>query len=267
MATWVRSLTGTAPSATNADLAGDAALDNETAPGGFDPAAINSVRIEMTIAVTGGSFAGSENHLVHNHARLVTTTVDFEADPNEADDNLDTGTSSVSMDATDSTVTQAASVADWEAAFLRPGHTPGPVWTDFNQDMGPDGVTVAVTVAIVTIDYTPSGGDPIDLTLLSSTAFYSPTVAASDFQLNTLSSAVLYSPQLDGTIDLSLLSSTTFYALQLDGNIDLTILSSTVFYSLQLDGEVLLSLLSSTTFYSISMVGVIDLDQGHISAA
>ena len=55
MATWVRSLTGTAPSVTDGDLTGTASLDNGTAPGDFDPTAVDSVRIQWTVAVTAGT--------------------------------------------------------------------------------------------------------------------------------------------------------------------------------------------------------------------
>ncbi len=93
-----------------------------------------------------------------------------------------------------------------------------------------------------------TGGGPARTLVVDAAEFEIPDAGAAPIDLTLLSSTVFYSPQLDGTIDLTNLSSTVFHSPTLDGTIDLTILSGTTFPSIQLDG-------------------VIDLDQGHISAS
>ena len=153
MATWVRSLTGTAPSITNGSLTGTVSLNNATAPADFNPAAVNSVRIQYTVAVTSGTFSGSETHTVHRAAELSLSGASDIATVNLGNTTLNNATPSVSVDSTDSTI-PIRTLADWEAANLNPWGNITTNWTTFNQDMGPDGVTVAITAATVTIDYT-----------------------------------------------------------------------------------------------------------------
>ncbi len=74
---------------------------------------------------------------------------------------------------------------------------------------------------------------------------------------------------LTAAIDLDLLSSTTFFSPTLDGEIILALFdASPTFPSPTVaDSSIDLTVLSSTTFFSIVLDGVIVLDEGHISAS
>ncbi len=159
MATWVRNASNY-PSGFNADVLGTIELDNATAPGDFDPDAVNSVRIQMRVQIASGSFqsGGAEFHDVWNHALLTLngngTTV---SDNNDTDGRLDdTQTTPIDLDVTDSSIATGFSIAQWEAMELNPGTSSQ--WTDFVKNMGNDNVTVEVATSpdvIVTIDYVP----------------------------------------------------------------------------------------------------------------
>ena len=153
MATWVRTLS-TTPNATDLPLSGTVEI-TDTAPADFDPDAVNSVRFQMTCSINTGTFVAPESQTVHNHALLtldgIGTTVADSGD--QTDDNLDDGTSSVSMDATDSTIATGFTTVQWEAMELNEGQTD---WTTYNQDMGKDGVNILFSAVTITIDYTPA---------------------------------------------------------------------------------------------------------------
>ncbi|MDX1450442.1 MAG: hypothetical protein R3246_15440, partial [Acidimicrobiia bacterium] len=158
MATWVRNLSS-GPSASDADVAGTVELDNGTAPGDFDPDAVNSVRIQMTFGVSAGTLS-DDTHTAHRAAAL---TLDGDgtdlANVDAGDATIDSGTTSVSLDLTDSSIPTGHTAAEWEGTELNEIDAFHTVWTTYNQTKGKDGATVAVTAATVTIDYTPSSGD------------------------------------------------------------------------------------------------------------
>lgn len=162
MATWVRTNTGTLPSATDADLTGSVALGNQFPPADFNPDSVNSVRIEATVAVTSGTFqaGGAEKHDVH-HALEFGVPIFLLASVDGADGILDDGTnggSSSSVDQTDSTIPGGATELQWRISEVEPQDVGGVRrWTTFTQSKGADGVTVAVTSVTVTIDYSPAG--------------------------------------------------------------------------------------------------------------
>lgn len=154
MATWVRTLTGVVPQATDGDVTGTIELDNATAPGDFDPDAVNSVRFQSTTQRQAGTW-DDDSHTVWNEIQLTLNgNGSVLASVNGANDTLQSGTDSVSEDATDSSIPTGFTTAQWEGAEVNPGPT-NTVWTTFNQNMMPDGVTVRVNVMTVTIDYTP----------------------------------------------------------------------------------------------------------------
>ena len=158
MATWTRQLTGTAPSATDADIIQAAALDNGTAPVDFDPTAVNSVRIQWTLAVTAGTFSSGGGSDVFNpieNPQLEDSTGTQLAQPVAGTlANLQSGTTTVSGDATDNSPNLTRSTAQWESADVD-GDGTG-LWASHTQNKGPDGVTVTLTALTVTIDYTPA---------------------------------------------------------------------------------------------------------------
>lgn len=155
MAIWIRNSSGSLPTATNSDLNGTIELDNGTAPIGFDPANVNSVRIQHRIHIGSGTFSGSENHTVLRTGDLTLngngSTI---ATINGSNATLDNGSGPIDTDETDSSPNQSFSVAQWETAELNA------TYTTFNQDMGPDGVLISFATPnfiVVTIDY--EGGD------------------------------------------------------------------------------------------------------------
>lgn len=159
MATWVRALTGTAPTGTNADVTGTAELDNATAPANFDPDAVNSVRVQMTVSIISGTFASPENHTVfHDWNLTLNGNSTALASGNGANGSVSATVSSSSSDVTDSTISAGFTAAQWEGAELNfnaaGDYASG--WTQFNQNMGPDGVRVDVSAVTVTIDYNPA---------------------------------------------------------------------------------------------------------------
>jgi len=166
MATWVRSGTGTYPSGTNADVLGTMELDNGTAPGDFDAGGVNSVRIQYDMRVVSGTFTAPEDHLVLRGVELTLNGVgSVLATVNGTDTALNNGTTPISTDETDSSPSLAFSTAQWETAELNPIDIAAVrAWSDWRQDMGPDGVAIDVASSpnvTVTIDYTPgAAGSP-----------------------------------------------------------------------------------------------------------
>ena len=164
MATWVRNGTGTAPTSTNADLAGTYELDNGTAPGDFDPAAVNSVRFEYRIQGVG---TGDDDD-TWDDLRLADLTLDGDGTqlanidgnnnsnigPNSPPVNSDT-------DETDSSPNNGQSVADWEGAELNVGAAVTR-YAVYNQEMMADGLTLTMSLLVITIDYEPSSGAIVD---------------------------------------------------------------------------------------------------------
>jgi hypothetical protein len=140
---------------TDADLLeplGGVALDNATAPGDFDPAAVNSVRFQVSI--TGAGFG--DDRWTHLHrASLRITASTFAASVDEADaPNLANQT--VSSDATDTSVDQTLTVAEWEGLDGGSDTTSTQAAFATNQrSMGADGATLTIPVGgmTVTIDY------------------------------------------------------------------------------------------------------------------
>ncbi len=112
---------------------------------------------------------------------------------------------------------------------------------------------------IWSMELASAGPDPIDLTHLANTAFPTPTVASSSFQMTTLQSTTLFSMQLDGEIVLGHLANTTIFSPTLTSTIDLAHLANTTFFSPQLDGTIDLALLSSTTFPTPHVLSVLDM--------
>jgi hypothetical protein len=166
VATWTRNGSGTFPNATDLDVTGTLELDNGTVPGDWDGAAVNSVRIQFTLAILSGSFqsGGAEKHDVYGAADLTLngngTTI---ASVDGADGILDDGTnggSTVATDETDSSIGTGHTDGEWENSELNP--TGGSAqWTDYIKNKGADGVNVGIHAigAIVTIDYTPASSD------------------------------------------------------------------------------------------------------------
>lgn len=156
--TWVRNGTGTLPSGTNADVTGTIELDNGTAPFGFDPTNINSVRIEYRMEIGSGSFTAPEHHIVLK-AVLLTLNGNGStmASVDGTNETITVSTFFRDTDEIDNSPSQAFSVAQWETAELNPTAT----WTTFSQSMGPDGVLIQIAstglVVTVTVDYTGLG--------------------------------------------------------------------------------------------------------------
>ena len=195
MATWVRNGTGTAPSATDADLTGTYELDNATAPGDFDVDAVNSVRFQYRVEIVSGTFASPEDHTVLRTVDLTLNGVGTAiAEIGGSNVDLDNGSDPIDTDLTDSSVTQGLTIGQWEGAELNPTDVAAVRnWTNYNQNMSKDGVNIQVTNVVVTIDYTPAAAekfidpdlaqsltvafDPIDL--LRGEVFITPDLAQS----------------------------------------------------------------------------------------
>ena len=154
MATWVRNGTGTAPTATDADLVGSYALDNATAPADFDPAGVTSVQLQWTI--TGSGF-GDDSWNDDKGAALVTSGgVELAQFPGGGPTGLKN--TSEANDVTDSTgIPTGQTTAAWESAFVRGDGTVIPdEWVTWVKTKGPDGSTLAVSSLTVTITYDPA---------------------------------------------------------------------------------------------------------------
>lgn len=160
MATWIRQGTGTAPSATDADLVGEYSLDNSTAPADFDPAAVNSVRIQSTI--TGSGF--SDDSWSDNAGSALVTAANVELAQVAGTGSTGLQNTSVNDDHTDSTgIPTGQTTAAWEGARLRGDGTVIPnEWCTWVKNKGPDGSTLAVSAVTVTIDYTPVATSTFD---------------------------------------------------------------------------------------------------------
>ncbi len=168
MATWVRNGTGTLPSNTDGPLTGTIELDNATVPGDFDADAVNSVRIQYRTEIGSGTFTAPEDHTVLRAVELnlngVGTAI---ASVDGTDIDLDGGSDPIDTDETDSSIATGFTNAQWEGAELNPAVVATVRnWTNYNQDMGKDGVLVQVAstglVVTVTIDYTPDTGVNVD---------------------------------------------------------------------------------------------------------
>lgn len=170
MATWIRQGTGTAPSATDADLVGEYLLDNATAPVGFDPAAVNSVRTQWTI--TGSGFTDDSWDDDGGCALVTSGGTEISQHPGGGPTGLQN--TSESNDHTDSVgIPTGLSTAEWESARLRGDGTAIPnEWVTWVKNKGPDGSTLAVSAVTVTIDYTPDTGPQ---TLTPSTLSITPS--------------------------------------------------------------------------------------------
>lgn len=152
MATWVRSGTGTAPSDTDSNLVGNYALDNATAPVDFDPAGVNSVRIQWSIAGSGFS-----DDSWNDNAGCALETGTTEISQHAGGGTTGNQNTTIAHDVTDSTgIPTGLSTAQWEAALVRGDGTLIPdEWCEWVKNKGPDGSTLTVSAVTVTIDYTP----------------------------------------------------------------------------------------------------------------
>jgi hypothetical protein len=154
MATWIRSLSANLNGSANTDLTGSPDVDNDTAPGDFDPANVNSVRFQWTVDVLSGTFVDDSYQ---------TDDVILEVSPGGTQlaktvgeiGTLQSGTTSVSFDDTDLIPSTTASTGDWEGANLGTGAN---AFAEFIASMKADGVAVRIAASSVTItiDYTPS---------------------------------------------------------------------------------------------------------------
>jgi hypothetical protein len=142
-------------------LVGPADLSNDTAPSDFDPAGINSVRFQWTLSHTGTI---SDDSWSINSTEIETTGGTQLADV-ASSGTMNSGTPSVTIDLTDNSPNNGASVADWEGAQFN-GITAGSV-AGFTQNMGPDGAAARILASSVTItiDYEPSSGSSHERTL------------------------------------------------------------------------------------------------------
>jgi len=231
MADWVRSFSANLIGSADSDLDGPADLDTDTAPGDFDPASVTAVRFQFTLSHTGTFDSGSgsdEYSLTPNSVVLEDTTDSTQLAVVNPTGLINVSTATVAIDLTDNSPVTGASTADWEGAQFNGAVVPA--IATFSQNKGKDGVVPQILAASVTITIT-----------------YTPSA---NIDLNTLSSTTFYSPQLDGTIDLTLFNgaATFFSPTVADSSIDLTAFTS-------------------TTFYAITLDGVIVLDEGHISAS
>lgn len=238
MATWVRNLSGTIQ-ATDADLVGNASLTNATAPAGFDPDAVNSVQVQLTVAVVSGTFeaGGGEFHTVYHQWDLVSSGATSLATGNGTDGILDDGTnggSTSSSDVTDSTVTTGQTVAQWEGATLNP--TGGTAqWTDYVKNKGGDGVTVGITSLTVTIDYTPNLGQTIAVnepSEVESATIVSPVPGAVSIAVNEpteteSAQAVLAVPTFTGAVAFATETETAGTVAPVAGAVSITVGSAT----------------------------------------
>ena len=151
MATWVRAGTGTAPSASGANLTGTYQLDNATAPADFDPDAVSSVRFQWTL--TGSGF--SDDTWTDVGVRLTDGTNTPATAAGTGGSGL--GNGAVNNDVTDSSVTTGFSAAQWEGMDLQ-GNTD---WATYQADKMNDGATIAASSVTVTITYTPDASQNI----------------------------------------------------------------------------------------------------------
>ncbi len=153
MPTWVRVGTGTAPSNTDANLVGDYALDNGTIPSDWG-GTINSVRVQWSVVGTSFNDDDSwDDELVD----LMTGAVEISAHPGGG--STGNKNTTVNNDNTDSSISQALSDAQWEAAVVRGSGAASPTeWALYVKIKGPDGGVLTAASVTVTIDYEAAGG-------------------------------------------------------------------------------------------------------------
>ncbi len=202
MADWVRQGTGTAPSTTDAELVGNYALDNATAPGDFDPAAFTSIRAEWTI--TGSGFV--DDSWSDTGGCALVTAGGTEISQHAASGATNLQNTSNANDDTDSTsIPTGLTVAQWEGALVRGDGTTIPnEWCIWNKVKSPDGSTLAVSALTVTITYTPgsasfNGTASAALALgASGTGSFDPPPAS-----GTASASISLSASAQGDVDYS----------------------------------------------------------------
>jgi hypothetical protein len=158
VATWVRSFTADLVGTADVSLTATADLDNDTAPGDFDPAEVTAVQFAFTLSHLGTFGSGTQSDFFH----LQSTEIQDSTDSTQLATVASTGTiqdgvATVAWDTTDNSPNTGASTGDWEGARF------APVATDiatFEQTKGPDGVTPQILAASVTITitYTPPAG-------------------------------------------------------------------------------------------------------------
>ena len=156
MATWTRNGTGTAPSASGVNVTGTYELDNATAPGDFDPDAVNSVRIQWTASATFPG-DGDDTWTITAIALTLNGNGTHLADVTPSSTALNSGNTSQANDETDSSISTGFTAAQWEGAELNGAGAASPdEWVVFNQVMKGDGGTCTISAVTVTIDYTPA---------------------------------------------------------------------------------------------------------------
>lgn len=159
MATWTK--TFNQATATDANLAGPLTIaTGGTAPGDFDPAAVNSVRFLFTVGYSSGTF-NDDTWTVHGAASFGYSSGGYQelASVDGADNTINDATDDFAYDITDSTgIPTGASTANWEAAQVTHTVALGNFAT-WNKSKGADGVTVRIHSVSVIIDYTPATTD------------------------------------------------------------------------------------------------------------
>lgn len=158
MATWVRQNVAAINGSADSDLTGTVDLDNDTAPVDFDPSAVDSVSVEVTVSITGRvddtfSMTTSEGWEVRQGGGGTTLAT--------AGYSSGTGsgfTSSNTASGIDLSPDTGQSTALWEGAELDDGGASN-AWAAYVQEMKADGATLDIAAGdiTVTITYTPSG--------------------------------------------------------------------------------------------------------------
>lgn len=168
MPLWIRTKRDgeTTVSATNADVVGDIILDDDGAPGDFDPTEVNSVRFiyRFTFNNPGniGLFTPPEHHICLNETCLrisggsIITSATGATQILDNDSPRDVNNRFEEIDSIDNSPSQSFSTAQWEDAVFSPINTQ---WTEFVVDMGGDGITVILytsPIIRIEIDYGPT---------------------------------------------------------------------------------------------------------------
>jgi len=267
MALWVRNGTGSYPSNLDVAVTGTMELDNGTAPGAFDPAAVNSVRIQYDMEVVSGTFISPEDHTVLRTVELTLNGVGTAmASISGTPTDLDNGTSPISTDETDSSIGTGFSTAEWEGGELNPTDVAAVRnWTTYNQDMAKDGVTIAVASSpnvIVTIDYTPSSGDATAvLTALVVSGTFDATQVSATTQAVALVASATFDPvitanEVNATIVLtSLVVNGTFDPAVAVGEVNATIVLTVLVVSSTFDAATVTTTSSNILVPFASMIG------------
>ena len=152
MATWVRSGTGTSPSALdkNGPIEGAVSLDNATAPALFDPAGVTSVRFQWRLNIS----TGLSNDTWDDHMAVRYSTPGGDGAGVDDANAGHTTSGAYDKDQTDNAPSTGLSTANWEAGELLDNDGADIGWADVSKSGAWDGTTGSIPVANVTVTIT-----------------------------------------------------------------------------------------------------------------